>query len=132
MISRRDALSLVKRYLRDEKLLKHVLIVEAIMKSIAETLGEDSELWGLTGLLHDIDYELVNRDMSRHGLVAPEILKDKVPDEIIDAIKAHNEEIGYKSSSKLALTLRIADHVSSLILATASAMSHKKARRSHH
>lgn len=126
VISRGEALDLVKQYLRNDKLVKHVLAVEAILRAVARELGEDEELWGLTGLLHDLDYEVVGKDLNRHGLVTPEIIEGKVPDEVIEAIKAHNELTGFESDSKLALALKAADHASGLIIATALVMPHKK------
>ncbi|HID91423.1 TPA: HDIG domain-containing protein, partial [Candidatus Bathyarchaeota archaeon] len=67
-----------------------MLAVEAIMRSLARHLGEDEELWGITGLLHDIDYEATEASMERHGLVAERLLSGAVPDAVIRAIKAHN------------------------------------------
>ena len=126
LISREEALELVKKYLKNDKMVKHVLAVEAIMRALARELGEDEEVWGLTGLLHDLDYELVGKELSKHGLITPEIIKGKVPDEVIDAIKAHNELTGYVSESRLAYALKAADQVSGLIIATALVMPNKK------
>ncbi|RLE46953.1 MAG: phosphohydrolase, partial [Candidatus Methanomethylicota archaeon] len=57
MISREEALKLLRQKLRNEKLIKHCIAVEAIMKKLAEYLGKDVNLWMLVGLLHDLDYE---------------------------------------------------------------------------
>ncbi len=126
MISREEALNLLQQYLKNEKLVKHCLAVEAIMKAIARELGEDENLWGLVGLLHDLDYQLVGKDMSKHGLITVEILKDKLPPNALDAIKAHNELTGYKCETKLAYALKASDQASGLIIATALVMPHKK------
>ncbi len=126
---RDEALNLLRKYLKDEKMVKHCLAVEAIMRALAKKLGEDEDLWGLTGLLHDIDYDVVNRDINVHGLKALEILKDLLPDEALDAIAAHNELNGYKPkklNSRLIHALRAADHLSGLIIATALVMPSKK------
>ena len=64
LISRDEALELVKKYVKNDKLIKHMLAVEAIMRKLAEHLGENVELWGLTGLLHDLDYELMTLEDS--------------------------------------------------------------------
>ena len=126
-ISRDEALSLLKQYLKNNKLVKHCLAVEAIMRSLARELGENEDLWALTGLLHDIDYELVKGDMKRHGVVSTEsILKGKLPEEALKAIRAHNELTGFKYDSKLAYALKAADQVSGLIIATALVMPNKK------
>ena len=130
MISRDEALDLLRRYLRDDKMVKHCLSVEAIMRALARRLGEDEEVWGLTGLLHDIDYEVTSRDLSRHGLVALDILRGKLPDHALEAIAGHNELNGFKPGSpegvRLAHALRASDHLSGLIIATALVMPGRK------
>ncbi|MEL9940625.1 MAG: HDIG domain-containing protein [Ignisphaera sp.] len=130
MISREEALNLLRRYLRDEKMVKHCIAVEAIMRSLAKRLGEDEELWGLTGLLHDIDYDYVNRDMGRHGLEALNILKGLLPDDALQAIAGHNEHNGFAvtgdRAKRLLHGLRASDHASGLIIATALVMPNKK------
>ena len=130
MISRAEAWNLLIRHLKNDKMRKHCLAVEAVMKAIATKLGRDPELWGLVGLLHDVDYELVNRDPRRHGLEALNMLKGLLPEEAVEAIAAHNEHNGFKPSSGeaelIAKALRAADHVSGLIVATALVMPSKK------
>lgn len=126
MITREDAISLVGSHVKNDKLLKHMLAVEAIMRELAVKLGEDADLWGLTGLLHDLDYELTQEDFSRHGLMAAEMLKGVLPDHALDAIRAHNEKTGYVCDSRLAYGLKAADQVSGLIIATALVMPNKK------
>ncbi len=121
-----EALELVRKYVKNDKLIKHMLAVAAIMEKLAEKLGEDRELWKLVGLLHDIDYELTQNQPEKHGLVAAEILKDKLPEHAIKAVQAHNELTGVKDDSKLAIALRAADAVSGLIVATALVMPNKK------
>jgi len=126
MISRDEALKLVEKYVKNDKLRKHMLAVEAIMRALARRLNEDEELWGLVGLLHDLDYEVVGKDMSRHGLVSAQLLGDKLPINALNAIRAHNELTGFKDDSKLAIALKAADQVSGLIIATALVMPNKK------
>ncbi|MEM1546960.1 MAG: HD domain-containing protein [Candidatus Methanomethylicia archaeon] len=126
MISRSEALNLLNSYIKDKRLLKHCLAVEAIMRRLAEKLNEEIELWGLTGLLHDIDYEVVSGDMSKHGLEVVNIVKNKLPSSALEAIKSHNERLGVISNSKISKALRAADHLSGLIIATALVMPNKK------
>jgi len=130
MLTRREALDLLKQYLRDEKMVKHCIAVEAIMRALAKRLNEDTELWGLIGLLHDIDYDYVNRDSKAHGLKAIEILGEKLPRVAIEAIAMHNENNGFVPSipeaQRIAIALRAADHMSGLIVATALIMPSKK------
>ena len=130
MILREEALKLLKQYLKDERMVKHCLAVEAIMRALAKRLGENVELWGLIGLLHDIDYDYVNRDMARHGLEAINILRGVLPEDALEAIAGHNEHNGYviksESAKKIVHALRASDHASGLIVATALVMPHKK------
>ncbi len=130
MISRSEALELLRQYLKDDKMVKHCIAVEAIMRALARRLGEDEELWGLIGLLHDIDYDITNRDLKVHGLKALEILKGRLPDVAVEAIAAHNENNGFRPSipeaERIAVALRAADHMAGLIVATALVMPNKK------
>lgn len=112
-------------------MIKHCIAVEAVMRSLARKLGEDETLWGLVGLLHDIDYDYVGRDMTKHGLEALGILKDKgLPQEALEAIAGHNEHNGFKVVGEKAIrilhALRASDHISGLIIATALVMPNKK------
>lgn len=125
-LSREEALNLTRQYVKNDKLVKHMLAVEAIMKALARRLNEDEELWGLTGLLHDLDYELTQNDFTKHGLVSAELLKDKLPEVALNAIKAHNELTGFKDNSRLSIALRACDALSGLIVATALVMPNKK------
>ncbi|MEM1912778.1 MAG: HDIG domain-containing protein [Thermofilaceae archaeon] len=129
-MERSSALSLLREHLKDDRMVKHCLAVEAIMRAAARRLGEEEELWGLVGLLHDIDYDEVGRDPSRHGLKALDILAGKLPPQALEAIAGHNEHNGYKVSSpeaeRILRALRAADHASGLIIATALVMPSKK------
>ncbi len=130
-LQREEAVKLLRKYLRNERMIKHCIAVEAIMRALARRLGEDEMLWGLVGLLHDIDYEVVGKDLSRHGLVsAYEILKGKLPQQALEAIAAHNELTGVKPTTpeaeRMLHALRASDHMSGLIIATALVMPGKK------
>ena len=125
MISREEALKLVQEKVKNEKLIKHMLAVEAIMRKLAERLGEDPELWSRVGLLHDLDYEEVGEDMSRHGLVSAEMVKDLLPEEGLHAIRAHNEMTGVEAESPMDYALIAADAISGLAIATALMMPHR-------
>lgn len=123
-------MNMLKEHLRDERMFKHCIAVEAIMRATAQRLGEDEELWGLVGFLHDIDYDEVDRDPSRHGLKALEILAGKLPQHALEAIAGHNEHNGFSVSSpeaeRILRALRSADHASGLIIATALVMPSKR------
>ena len=91
------------------------------MKGLAKELGEDSELWELIGILHDIDYEEINEDMSVHGIRGAEILQAAgVPAEISEPVRKHNHLIfGGTYTEKVDICLQTADSVSGLIIACA-------------
>ncbi len=127
MISRDEAVELIHKYLRNEKLIAHSLAVEAILKAMAEQLHEDVELWGLTGLLHDMDFEYTKDDPQKHTMITAEMLNGLVPQQAIDAIKAHNyEHTGQLPTTALDRALIAADAVSGLIIATALVVPSKK------
>lgn len=126
MIKREEALRRVKQNVANGNLLKHMIAVSAIMRGTADRLGEDPDLWGAVGMLHDIDYEEVGNDWSRHGLVSAEMVKDALPEEGLHAIRAHNEMTGLKAESRMDIALIAADALSGLIVATALMMPDKK------
>ncbi len=115
-----DPLELLKKYVKDEKLLRHCVAVAAIMRELAKELGEDEELWWKIGILHDIDYELTAGDMSKHGLVAYEILvKEGIDENIAEIVKRHNHVLFGDYSEPVEIALQAADSVSGLIIACA-------------
>jgi len=117
-IDRNRAIELLKEYL-SENLVKHCIATAAIMKGLAKRLGENEELWELAGLLHDIDYELVNGDMSKHGVTGAEILREKgINDEICEAVKKHNYSL-FEPEKPIEIALQAADNLSGLIIACA-------------
>lgn len=126
MISREEALEMMRRHVRNERLVKHVIAVSAIMRELAEHLSGDPHLWELVGLLHDIDYEEVGGDMHRHGLLSAEIVSAVLPEEGLHAIRAHNERTGVKAESQLDIALIAADALSGLIVATALMMPDRR------
>ena len=122
-----EALRLVEENVSDRRIVLHMIAVSAIMRALARYLGEDEEEWGLVGLLHDIDYERTKADPARHGLEAENILRGRVSEEVLRAIKAHNfENTGVKPETRLENALIAADAVSGLIIASALVMPHKK------
>ena len=90
MLSRKEAYELLKKNLKTENLIKHSLAVEAILQEMAKKLGADPELWGITGLLHDLDYDFTKNEPERHSLITVKVLDDLLPKDAINAIKAHN------------------------------------------
>lgn len=124
---RNKAIELIKNHVKNDKLFKHMLAVEAIMRGVAKILNEDVDTWGLAGLLHDIDFDETMNDFKKHGILAEEILRGKINENIIRAIKAHNfEYTNINPESKLEKALIAADSISGLIIACALIMPSKK------
>jgi len=127
-LDREEALEIVKANVKNQNIVRHMIAVEGIMKALAKYLNEDTSLWGLTGLVHDVDYEKTAQNFEKHGLLAEEMLKGKVPDEALTAIKTHNHEhTGVIPKSRLDKALIASDAASGLIIACALVMPSKKA-----
>ena len=122
MISKDEALQRVKAHVKNPQLRKHMIAVAAIMRGLARHLKEDADLWEVVGMLHDIDYEMIDNDFSRHGIVSAEILSDVLPDEALRAVKAHNPRTGVPAESRMEVGLVAADALSGLVVATALMM----------
>jgi uncharacterized protein len=126
-VKRIDALEAVRENVKNVNLINHMLAVEAIMKELAKRMGEDEETWGLAGLLHDIDVELVNGDMHNHGVVGSDLVREiDGSEEIARAILAHNEMLGIKRETNLEKALFCADPLTGLITAAALIRPEKK------
>jgi len=126
--SREETISLLKRYIQNDKMIAHCIASEAVMIALAEKLGEDKCKWGTAGLLHDLDVEITEADMKIHGLKSAEILESENYDpEIIDAIKMHNEEAaGILRSTKFHHALAAGETITGMIFATALVYPDKK------
>lgn len=126
-MNREEALREIRQRVKNQNLVNHMIAVEVIMKGLAKRLGEDEEKWGLCGLLHDIDYEETMDLPDKHSLVGAEILKELgLENDIIYAVKVHNEIHGFERKSKMDKALWAADPVSGLITACALVMPDKK------
>ena len=124
---REEALDSVRDNVENENSVKHMLATEAIMRALAERLGEDVEEWGLAGLLHDIDMELTEGDMSSHGRLGADIVREMgVGENIVQAILAHNDTLGVPRDSKMDKALFCADPLTGLIVAAALVRPDKK------
>lgn len=98
-INREQALELLKSMPQEKSDMNHYLESEAIMRALAEKLGEDVEYWGMLGLLHDVDWSLTKNNWSEHGTKAVDILKEKGFDnEFIKILQSHT--YGYKEIPK--------------------------------
>jgi putative nucleotidyltransferase with HDIG domain len=119
-LDREEILDSIHGNVQDKNMIKHMLATEAIMRALAKKLGEDEEEWGITGLIHDIDVELVEGDMSSHGKLGADIAQELGADETMaHAILCHNEAHGVPQETKLDKALFCADPLSGLITAAA-------------
>lgn len=121
MPNRDDAYQLMTSHVKNENLQKHMLAVEAAMRFYARKYGEDEELWGMTGLLHDCDYEEYP-DLREHTRVSADWLREGDYDErIIYAILAHNDlnVATHPRNNLLSHALFACDEITGMITATA-------------
>ncbi len=93
----------------------HSILVSRIMSTLAERFKEDQDEWVIAGLLHDLDYDIVDGSTDKHGLVAASQLDGKVPGEVLHAIKAHDHRTGIEPLTLLDKSLKFADALAVLI-----------------
>lgn len=127
MISREEAVKLLKENVSSENMLKHSLASEAVLRGIAKKLGKSEDEFGIAGLLHDIDVEITNADPFTHGPSAEKLLKGKITDEMLDAIVMHNEiATGKERSTQFQHALAAGETITGLITATTLVYPDKK------
>ena len=120
MISREEALDLLRQFGPEPHMIQHALASEAVMRALARHFQEDEDLWGLTGLLHDVDYPLTKETPERHGLDAVGTLTGKLPDEAVAAVTAHNSECtGVEPHTRMDYALRAGETITGLVTAAA-------------
>lgn len=124
LLSRDDALALVHEYTASDSLRKHMLAVEGAMRAYAARFGEDPERWGLTGLLHDFDYERWPNDehspTTGHPSEGVRILRERgLPDDVLQAILGHATYCAVPRETRMAKALFAVDELTGLITATA-------------
>jgi putative nucleotidyltransferase with HDIG domain len=126
-MNREKALDLVKKNLKNKNLVSHSLAMEAVMRAYAEFLGEDSDIWALAGLVHDLDYEETAETPLEHGLKGEKILLENgFSREIIEIAKAHNGMLELPLDSKAKIIIQAADPLTGLIVASALIHPDKK------
>src|SRR5213595_199570 len=119
MVNREAAWGLLCEYTQSESLRKHAQAVEACMRAYARKLGAgaEEEKWGVTGLLHDFDYEK-HPSAEEHPFVGNKILKEKgYPEDILRAILSHADYSGVKRETPMEKALYGCDELSGLITA---------------
>ena len=128
-MNRQEALNLVKQYVKSENSIKHMLATEAIMKALAKHFNENEETWGLAGLLHDTDMELVDwkTEPEKHGAVGADMLEKMGVDIVItNAIRAHNEATGKTRENLIEKAIFAVDCLTGLIVASTLVLPSKK------
>ncbi len=110
LISKKDALSLIE----DSSRRDHMLLVGRIMAVLAGGLGGSRGLWETVGVLHDVDYDKTVEDRSKHGVVAANMLRGKLPEDALYAVMSHDRRTGFRPFSKLDHSLVFADALAAL------------------
>ncbi len=119
--SREAAWQTVCEWMQSDSLRKHVLAVEAAVRAYARRFGEDEEFWGVTALLHDLDFERypnMDDEVDGHPRTALRMFREwGYPEEMIDAVAGHAPFLGIPRTSKLASALWASDELTGLIMA---------------
>jgi len=118
-MNRSEALEVVHEYIKNDNLVRHMLAVEAAMRFYAEKFNQDVETWGITGLLHDFDWE-IHPTLEDHPQAGAPILRSRgVPEEIVRAVLSHADHTGVRRESLMEKALYACDEVTGLIVAVA-------------
>ena len=118
-MNRNEALNFLSAYIKSPNLIKHSLSVEAAMRFYAKKLGQDEELWGITGILHDFDWE-IHPTLEEHPSAGEPILREAgIEEEIIQAILGHADHTGVPRESLMAKALYACDEITGLVTAVA-------------
>ncbi len=118
-MTREEALAIVREHVKNENLVRHMLAVEAAMRFYAEKFGEDPDLWGLAGLLHDFDWE-IHPTLEEHPAAGEPILRERgVPEVVIRAIQSHANHTGVPRETLMEKALFACDEITGLITAVA-------------
>ncbi len=116
---RSEAIDIVTKYVNKPGLIHHMLAVEAAMRDYAIRCGEDPDVWGLAGLLHDFDWE-IHPDMDRHPASGAPILREHgVPEDVIRCILSHADHTGVTRDSLMEKHLYAVDELTGLVSAAA-------------
>jgi putative nucleotidyltransferase with HDIG domain len=118
-LNRDEAWKLLCEWTKGDSLRKHMLAVEAAMRAYSRKFREDEERWGITGLLHDMDYEM-HPTPSEHPMVGVRELERRgYPEDVIEAIKGHADYLNVARQTAMAKTLYAVDELSGFVTACA-------------
>src|SRR5688572_29305585 len=113
--SREQAWETLTRYTKSEALLRHALAVEAAVRAYAHKFGEDEELWSVTALLHDFDYE-IHPTLDKHPQDGAPILREEgYPEVVVEAVLSHAEHLAMPRDTMLKKTLFACDEISGFV-----------------
>ena len=125
-MSRDEALVIVRKYVKNENLVRHMLAVEAAMAAYAKKFNEDEEKYRVAGLLHDFDWE-IHPTLEQHPQAGSALLREEgVSEEIIRAILSHAQHTGVTRETNLEKALFACDEITGLITTTALVRPSKK------
>jgi len=114
-VSRERAWETLTRYTKSEALLRHALAVEASVRAYARKFGEDEELWGVTALLHDFDYE-IHPTLDKHPQDGASILREEgYPEVVIEGVLSHAEHLAMPRDTLMKKSLFACDELSGFI-----------------
>ena len=118
-MTRDEALALVREYVKNEGLVRHMLSVEACLRFYAEKFGEDVDAWGTLGLIHDFDWE-IHPTLDKHPVAGAPILRERgVPEDIIQDILSHGVDTGVPRDTLRRKALYACDEITGLVTAVA-------------
>jgi len=136
MISREKCMELLDKYVTTPWLKYHMMESDIIMQAVAKRLNEDPEKWGLSGLLHDLDFDYVNKSPERHVVEFDNILKMEglevgkdIDEDVYHAIKAHYEDnplVSQRRENNLDYALSASENLSGFLVACSLVMPDKK------
>jgi len=120
VIDREQAWALLREWVESESLRRHCLAVEAALRAYAVRDGADEELWGVTGLLHDADYERYpDLETGHPRIIMAELERRGAPPEMVRAIACHAEYLGVQAQAPLERTLLAVDELCGFLIACA-------------
>ena len=124
-MKREKALDLINENVKTKNLVKHLLATEVVMRALAGYFKENLDLWGMAGLVHDIDYDLTKDDFPQHGKIGADMLaKEGMDERIIHAVRAHSGSEA--PQTKLAKALYCTDPLTGFLVACALINPSKK------
>ena len=128
ILPREEALALLRKFVKNEKMIAHCLASEAVLHSLAIHLGRNAESWAQAGLLHDLDVEVTNGDAFTHGTEGAKWLAEMgLDDDIVDAIGMHNEiASGKMRTTEFQHALAAGETITGLVIATSLVYPDKK------